>query len=48
VLRVVHDQAEPNEASGSVLDERDATRQMLEVALQAEASLGLTHADIGI
>ena len=40
MLRVVHDEAEPNEASGSVLDEivREAARQMLAVALQAEVS----------
>ncbi len=39
-LKVVHDEAEPNEASGSVLDEivREAARQMLAVALQAEVS----------
>ena len=38
MLKVVHDEAEPNEASGSVLDEivREAARQMLAVALQAE------------
>jgi len=38
VLKVVHDEAEPNEASGSVLDEivREAARQMLPVALQVE------------
>src|SRR5258708_36195040 len=38
--KVVHDEAEPNEASGSVLDEivREAARQMLAVALQAEVS----------
>src|SRR4029450_4631893 len=40
MLKVVHDEAEPNEASGSVLDEivREAVRQMLAVALQAEGS----------
>jgi hypothetical protein len=40
MLKVVHDEAEPNEASGSVLDEivREAPRQMLAVALQAEVS----------
>src|SRR5260370_6883056 len=40
MLKVVHDEAEPNEASGSVLDEivREAARQMLAVALQAEGS----------
>ena len=40
MLKVVHDEAEPNEASGSVLDEivREAARQMLAVALQAEVS----------
>src|SRR5438552_1839463 len=40
MLKVVHDQAEPNEASGSVLDEivREAAREMLAVALQAEVS----------
>jgi hypothetical protein len=40
MLKVVHDEAEPNEASGSVLDEivREAGRQMLAVALQAEVS----------
>ena len=40
MLNVVHDEAEPSEASGSVLDEivREAARQMLAVALQAEAS----------
>jgi putative transposase len=38
MLKVVHDEAEPNEASGPVLDEivREAARQMLAVALQAE------------
>ena len=37
ILRVVHDEAEPNEVSGSVLDEivREAARQMLAVALPA-------------
>ena len=37
MLRVVDDEAEPNEASGSVLDEivREAARQILAVALQA-------------
>ena len=40
MLNVVHDEADPNEASGSVLDEivREAARQMLAVALQAEVS----------
>src|ERR1700694_3977591 len=40
MLKVVHDEAEHNEASGSVLDEivREAARQMLAVALQAEVS----------
>ena len=40
MLKVVHDEAEPNEASGSVLDEivREAARQRLAVALQAEVS----------
>ena len=40
MLKVVHDEAEPNEASGSVLDEivREAARQMLAVALQGEVS----------
>jgi len=40
MLKVVHDEAELNEASGSVLDEivREAARQMLAVALQAEVS----------
>ena len=40
MLKVVHDEAEPNEAGGSVLDEivREAARQMLAVALQAEVS----------
>jgi len=40
MLKVVHDEAEPNEASGSVLDEivREAARQMLAVVLQAEVS----------
>jgi putative transposase len=40
MLKVVHDEAEPSEASGSVLDEivREAARQMLAVALQAEVS----------
>src|SRR5258708_6989141 len=40
MLKVVHDEAEPNEASGSVLDEiaGEAARQMLAVALQAEVS----------
>jgi hypothetical protein len=39
-LKVVHDEAEPNQASGSVLDEivREAARQMLAFALQAEVS----------
>jgi Transposase, Mutator family len=38
MLKVVRNEAEPNEASGSVLDEivREAARQMLAVALQAE------------
>src|SRR6266571_5499895 len=40
MLKVVHDEAEPNEASGSVLDEivRESARQMLAAALQAEVS----------
>jgi hypothetical protein len=40
MLKVVDDEAEPNEASGSVFDEivREAARQMLAVALQAEVS----------
>ena len=40
MLKVVLYEAEPNEASGSVLDEfvREAARQMLAVALQAEVS----------
>jgi hypothetical protein len=40
MLKVVHDEAEPSEASCSVLDEivREAARQMLAVALQAEVS----------
>jgi len=40
MLNVVQDQAEPNEASGSVLDEiaREAARQRLAGALQAEVS----------
>ena len=40
MLKVVHDEGEPNEASGSVLDEivREAARQMLAVALHAEVS----------
>ena len=40
MLKVVHDEAEPSEASGSVLDEivREAARQMLAVALQAKVS----------
>jgi Transposase, Mutator family len=40
MLKVVHDEAQPNEASGSVLDEivREAARQMLAVALEAEVS----------
>ena len=40
MLKVVHDEAEPNEAIGSVLDEivREVARQMLAVALQAEVS----------
>ncbi len=40
MLKAVHDEAGPNEASGSVLDEiaREAARQMLAVALQAEVS----------
>src|ERR1700687_5705785 len=40
MLKIVHDEAEPNEASGSVLDEivREAARRMLAVALQAEVS----------
>ena len=35
MLKVVHDEAEPNEASGSVLDGivREAARQVLAVAL---------------
>src|SRR5467141_4394014 len=48
MLKVVHDEAEPNEASGSVLDEivREAARQMLAVALQAEVSAYLdAHAE---
>ena len=38
MLKVVRDEAEPNEASGSVLDEivREAPRQMLAGALQVE------------
>src|ERR1700716_77335 len=35
MLKVVHDEAEPNEAGGSV---REAARQMLAVALQVEVS----------
>ena len=40
MLRIVHDEAEPSEASGSVLDEivREAASQMLAVALQVEVS----------
>ena len=40
MLKVVHDEAAPNEASGSVLEGivREAARQMLAVALQAEVS----------
>jgi putative transposase len=40
MLKVVHDEAEPSEASGSLLDEivREAARQMLAVALQAEVT----------
>src|SRR3981081_4509271 len=48
MLKVVHDEAEPNEASGSVLDEivREAARQMLAVALQAELSADIdAHAE---
>jgi putative transposase len=46
--KVVHDEAEPNEASGSVLDEivREGARQMLAVALQAEVSAYIeSHAE---
>src|ERR1700716_30383 len=35
MLKVVHDEAEPNEAGGSV---REAARQVLAVALRAEVS----------
>jgi putative transposase len=48
MLKAVHDEAEPNEASGSVLDEivREAARQMLAVALQAEVSASIdAHAE---
>ncbi len=48
MLKVVHDEAEPNEASGLVLDEivRGAARQMLAVALQAEVSAHIdAHAE---
>src|SRR5437870_8730269 len=48
MLKVVHDEAEPNEASGSVLDEivHEAARQMLAVALQAEVSPSIdAHAE---
>ena len=48
MLKVVHHEAEPNEASGSVLDEivREAARQMLAVALQAEVSADIdVHAE---
>lgn len=47
MLKVVHDEAEPNEASGSVLDEivREAARQMLAVALQAEVSAHAEEVD---
>ena len=40
MLKVVHDEAEPSEASCSVLDEivREAATQMFAVALQAEVS----------
>lgn len=40
MLKVVHDEAEPNEASGSMLDEivREAARQMPAIALLAEVS----------
>ena len=43
MLKVVHDEAEPNEASGSLLDEivREAARQMHAVAL-AGGGVGLT------
>jgi hypothetical protein len=47
-VKVVHDEAKPNEASGSVLDEivRETARQMLAVALQAEVSAYIeAHAD---
>jgi hypothetical protein len=45
MLNVVHYQAEPNEASGSVLDEivREAARQMLAVALQAEVLISTSR-----
>jgi len=48
VLKVVRDEAEPTVASGSVLDEivREAARQMLAVALQAEVSADIdAHAE---
>ena len=48
MLKVVHDEAKPNEASGSVLDEivPEAARQMLAVALQAEVSVYIdAHAE---
>jgi putative transposase len=40
MLKVVHDETESNEASGSLLDEivRDGARQMLAAALQAEVA----------
>ena len=40
MLKVVHDEAESNEAGGSLLDEivRDGARQMLAVALEAEVA----------
>jgi hypothetical protein len=46
-LKVVHDEAEPNEASGSLLGEiaRDAARQMLAVALQAVSAYIDAHAE---
>jgi hypothetical protein len=40
MLKVVHEECESNEASGSLLDEivRDGARQMLAAALQAEVA----------
>jgi putative transposase len=48
MLKVVHEENESNEASGSLLDEivRDGARQMLAAALQAEVAAYVdAHAD---